>query len=136
MIGLLAPLLGPVIKGTLGKIFGGDSRVSGAVEEILGGIKSDPKLRMEAEKIALEHAKITLDYEGKATDLPTRMRELRALVRPGIAISGWILFCTMWVWSLFDYRVTFTPPHIITEAWIGLTGYWMISRSKEKGMRW
>ncbi len=130
LLGLLAPLLGPVIKGTLGKIFGGDSRVSGAVEEILGGIKSDPKLRMEAEKIALEHAKTILDYEGKAADMPYHVKLARGLTRPGVVLSGWVIFVTAW---LIDFK---PPPDFLQTAWIGFTSYWFVSRAREKGMRW
>ena len=130
MLGLLAPLLGPVIKGTLGKIFGGDSRVSGAVEEILGGIASDPQLEMKAREIALEHAKTLLDYEGKATDLPPRARVMRAAVRPGIAVSGWVVFILAWLGHVPP------PPEFLQGAWMAFCGYWFVSRAREKKMRW
>ncbi len=130
LLGLLAPLLGPVIKGTLGKIFGGDSRVSGAVEEILGGITSDPQLEIEAKKIALEHAKTILDYEGKAVDMPYHVKLVRGFTRPGVVISGWVIFVTAW---LIDFK---PPPDFLQGAWMAFCGYWCVRRAREKRMRW
>lgn len=131
---LLLNLAGPVIGKVLGGVLKGkvhhESVIDEAVRGVTNALKSDEQLRRESERIALEHAKTLLKYEGEASDLPLSARWFRSLVRPGIALSGWAVFLLTWIKGLPP------PPDFIQTAWIGFSGYWFISRAREKGMKW